>query len=210
MPETSYIPNWLKWARKLEALAQSGLAYSPNPYDVERFEQVKTIAAEMISAGFDLESDAVKSVFDSQAGYTTPKLDSRGVIIQGDQILLVKELADGGWTLPGGWMDVGESPSLAVEREVREEAGYIVRAQRLLAIYDRDLHGHPPFPFHIYKLFFQCEILGGEAGVSLETGGARFFPSNAYPRLSLSRVTTEELDRMFFLVNHPDLPTDFD
>jgi len=210
MSDTSHAPNWLVWARKLEALAQSGLAYSPNPYDVERFEQIKIIAAEMLSTGFDIEPDAVKSIFDTQAGYTTPKLDSRGVIIQGDQILLVKELADGGWTLPGGWMDVGESPSLAVEREVREEAGYIVRAQRLLALYDRDRHGHPPFPFHIYKLFFQCEILGGEPTESLETGGARFFPINDYPPLSISRVTAAELDRMFFLVAHPELPTDFD
>lgn len=206
----SNIPQWLDWAQRLAALAQSGLAFSRNPFEIERYKQIRKIAEEMLSEQGSLPSEDVKHLLEKEKGYATPKLDVRGVVFKEDRLLLVKELADGGWTLPGGFIDVGEPPSRAVEREVWEESGYLVKATKLLAVFDRNQHGHPPYIFHLYKLFIRCELLGGEAADSIETAGADFFGENEHPRLSIARFTEEELHRMFYHHDHPDLPTDFD
>ena len=204
-------PHWLIYAQRLAALAQSGMAYCRNPYDLERYHQLQEIAAQMIAEGSAEPVQQIQGLLHNQAGYATPKIDVRGVIFRENKILLVRELADGGrWTLPGGWVDVGEPPSLAVEREVREESGYEVKATKLLAVYDRELHGHPPHLFHTYKIFILCELVGGCPAESLETGGADFFPPDALPELSLSRVTPDEIQRMFEHHADPNLPTDLD
>jgi ADP-ribose pyrophosphatase YjhB (NUDIX family) len=203
-------PQWLEWAQKLSALAQSGLAFSHNPFEVERYQAIRKIAAEMLSVEGKIPLDIARDFLDGEKGYATPKLDIRGVVFKDNRILLVKELADGGWTLPGGFVDVGEPPSRAVEREVFEESGYLVKAEKLLAVYDRNLHGHPPYIFHLYKLFIRCELVGGKAADSIETAGADFFTEETHPPLSLARFTGDELQRMFYHLNHPDLPTDFD
>jgi len=203
-------PGWLEWAQKLQSIAQNGLNYSSNPYDKLRYEEVNRIAAQILSAHTNLSEDQVVEIFDSQAGYATPKVDVRGVVFLNGNILLVKELSDGGWTLPGGWVDVGEPPSRAVEREVFEESGFIVQADKLLAVYDRNLHGHPAHPFHIYKLFFRCIITGGAPADSIETAQASFFPENEIPPLSTGRTTHQQILRFFQHLRNPDEPTDFD
>ena len=202
--------NWLKWARQLQAIAQSGLTYTRNPFETERYKQVREIAVEMMVAHSDLETNKVRDLFASETGYATPKTDVRGVVFRDDKILLVKELRDGRWTLPGGWADVGDSPAEATVREVFEESGYRTRAVKLLACYDRNKHGHPPSGFHIYKLFFQCELRGGEPADSHETSGAAFFHENEIPDLSLPRVTPVQIARFFEHYRHPEWPTDFD
>lgn len=179
-------PQWLEWAQRLQALAQSGLAYNQdNPFEVERYQAVTEIAAEMIASQSDLAKAQVQALFAGQTGYATPKIDVRGVVFRGNNILLVKELSDGGWTLPGGWADVNDSPSEAVEREVREESGFKVKADKMLAFYDRDRQGHTPYIFHIYKVFFHCQLLGGHAADSVETAGAAFFAKDQLPRFQL-------------------------
>jgi ADP-ribose pyrophosphatase YjhB (NUDIX family) len=203
-------PQWIDWAQRLQALAQSGLAYSPNIYDRERYEIIRSIAVEMLSAAAGIELPQVQGLIDAQAGYATPKIDIRGVVFQDGKILLVRELADRGWTLPGGWVDVNEPPSRAVEREVWEESGYQVRANKLLAVYDRNQHGHPPYIFHTYKLYVRCELTGGKPVDSHETDGARFFGADELPPLSTARTTPEVLARMFAHYDHPHWPTDFD
>jgi ADP-ribose pyrophosphatase YjhB (NUDIX family) len=203
-------PRWLEWGQKLSALARAGLTYTENKFDVERFHAISAIAAEILAEHAGVDDSVIKSILDNQAGYQTPKLDARGAVFKEDKILLVNELSDGGWTLPGGWMDVDETPSEAVAREVREEAGYIVRASKLAMVYDRRLHGHPPYMFHAYKLFFICDLLGGEATTSIETDGAEFFALDALPPLSLGRTTIEEIERCYAHQRQPDLPTDFD
>jgi ADP-ribose pyrophosphatase YjhB (NUDIX family) len=203
-------PQWIDWAQRLQALAQSGLAYSPNTYDRERYEIIRSIAVEMLSAAAGIELPQVQGLIDAQAGYATPKIDIRGVVFQDGKILLVRELADRGWTLPGGWVDVNEPPSRAVEREVWEESGYQVRANKLLAVYDRNQHGHPPYIFHTYKLYVRCELTGGKPVDSHETDGARFFGADELPPLSTARTTPEVLARMFAHYDHPHWPTDFD
>src|SRR5262249_27374744 len=120
-------PQWLEWVKRLQALAQTGLAYSHDVYDRERFEAAQEIAAESAAAGSDAPLEKVRELFHAQTGYATPKVDVRGVIFRDDRILLVRDVSDGCWTLPGGWADVLESPREAVEREVREESGFVVR-----------------------------------------------------------------------------------
>ncbi len=204
------IPQWLDWAQRLQAIAQSGLTYTQNVFEIERYKAVRRIAAEIVAAHSNMSSEETEVIFEQEKGYATPKIDVRGVVFQDDKILLVKELKDGKWTLPGGWCDVGETPSRATEREVYEESGYRVRATKLLAVYDRNLHDHPPTLMHIYKLFFLCELLGGEATTSIETGGAEFFAQDTLPPLSTGRTTESELHRFFEHLRHPEWPTDFD
>lgn len=203
-------PQWLDWAQKLAAIAQSGLAYTRNPFERDRYQEVLTIAARMLAENSDSAFERVKDLIENERGYATPKLDVRGVVFKDDRILMVKELADGGWTLPGGFIDVGEPPSRAVEREVWEESGYQVKAVKMLAVYDRNLHGHPPYIFHLYKLFIRCELLGGKPADSVETAGANFFAEDNHPPLSIARFTEEELHSMFRHMRQPNLPTDFD
>lgn len=204
-------PDWLRWAKELQALAQTGLTFTQDHYDIERYEAIRHIAAEMMAAGSGSDLATVLEVFTAQTGYATPKVDTRGVVFQDGALLLVKELRDGGWTLPGGWADTNDSPSEAVVREIFEESGFQTRAVKLLAVYDRSKHGHtPPYPFHIYKMFFRCEIIGGAAASSSETEGAAFFKEHEIPPLSSSRVTPGQIARLFEHYRHPEWPTDFD
>jgi ADP-ribose pyrophosphatase YjhB (NUDIX family) len=203
-------PKWLAWAQRLQALAQSGLTYSENPFDIARYEALRELAAEMVAGCSGAPVADVRELFAGEAGYATPKVDVRGVVFRGQTILLVRERADGRWTLPGGWADVNESPAEATVREVYEESGYRTRAVKLLALYDRNRHGHTPYVFHIYKLFFLCELEGGEAARSIETDGVGFFAEDELPELSLGRVTPEEIARFFEHLRHPEWPTDFD
>jgi ADP-ribose pyrophosphatase YjhB (NUDIX family) len=204
-------PKWLEWARRLQALAQNGLAYAQTPFDRERYEAVRQVAEEIMSGHSSLDLGQVRALFAVDSGYATPKVDVRAAVFKNDRILLVKERVDGKWTLPGGWADVNEPPSEAIEREVLEEAGYRAKAVKLLAVYDREKHGHsPPHPYHVYKLFFLCELLGGAPTTSIETDGVDFYPENGIPELSVARTTAKQIARFFEHHRHPDWPTDFD
>jgi len=204
--------TWLTWAQKLQAIAQNGLTYSTNPFDIDRFQQVQQVAAEIMAAHTGLEPASLVELFQQEKGYATPKLDARGAVFQDDKILLVKERFDGLWTLPGGFVDVGEPPSLAVEREIWEESGYKTRALKLLALYDRNhpRHSHPPFEHHLYKLFFLCELIDGSPTPSIETEAVDFFAEDEIPALSLSRVVPSQISRLFEHYRNPDWATDFD
>lgn len=204
------IPDWLVWVRELQAIVQNGLTYTRDPYDRERYEQLQRVAAEIAAVATSATFTPIHHLFTQETGHATPKLDVRGLVMEEDRVLLVKERADGLWTLPGGWVEVGETPREAVEKEVREESGYEVRATRLLAVWDRDKHGHPPHPAHIYKLMFLCEHVGGAAADSHETQGASFFPLTILPPLSLSRITPTQIHRLVQLAHQSNCPTEFD
>ena len=204
-------PKWLDWARRLAAISQSGLHYCDNHYEIERYEIIRDIAAEMMADGGRLEKVRLVELFSREAGYATPKVDVRGAAFRDDTILLVKESIDGLWTLPGGFADVGDSPSEAVEREVVEESGFEVRTTKLCALYDRNKHPHKPsFPFHLYKMFFLCEITGGKPKTSPETEAVEFFKETEIPPLSQGRVLPQQIKRMFQYYRDPSIPTDFD
>lgn len=200
----------LDWARKVQALAQTGLAYTKDPYDKQRYESLRQIAADIMTASAaNVPANLIDS-FTCEVGYATPKIDVRAAVFVEDQLLLVKERSDGRWTLPGGWADIGDSPSVAAVREVEEESGYKVTTLKLAAVYDRDLHGHPPMPYHVYKLFFLCELVSGTPKVSIETEDVAFFREDDLPPLSLSRVTPKQIAHLFDHRRHPEWQTSFD
>jgi ADP-ribose pyrophosphatase YjhB (NUDIX family) len=201
--------RWADWASRLNAIAQNGLTFSRDPFDIERYTSVRNIAAEIMAAHTGVETTLVGDFFAHEEGYATPKVDVRGVVFRDGTLLFVKEPADGTWSLPGGWADVGESPSEAVVREVFEESGYTTHAVKLLALYDRNKHAHPPFPHHAYKLFIRCELLSQVPAGSAETE-ARFFEEGAIPELSVARVTVEQIARLFEHYRHPEWPADLD
>lgn len=203
-------PQWLDWARRLQAIAQTGRYYGRDVYDQQRYEEINEIAAEMFAQAADTPIENIRDLLQHDDGYCTPKVDVRAFVLKDGQLLMVKESEDGLWTLPGGWADVGDSPSLAVEREVREEAGLEVKATKLLAVFDRNRHPHPPYPFHAWKMFFRCEILGGELRGSEETTDVGFFPEHALPPLSIMRVTESQIRHFFEHARQPDRPTTFD
>jgi len=204
-------PKWLDWAKRLQALSQNGLTYAKDPFDQERYEQIRHIAAEMLAVKSGAKTEDVLDLFSREKDYATPKVDVRGAVFKDGKILLVKERSDGKWTLPGGWADVGESPSESVEREVQEESGFHVKAKRLAAVYDRDKHPHKPLMhYHIYKLFFVCEITGGRAKTSSETEQVEFFSESDLPELSITKILPKQIAKMFEYYQQDELTTYFD
>jgi ADP-ribose pyrophosphatase YjhB (NUDIX family) len=202
----------LQWARRVQAIAQNGLEFSKDPFDRERFDQLQQLVTTILSAEVGITPGALKELWKGDEGYATPKVDVRGAVFDQDEVLLVRERSDGKWTLPGGWVDVGDGPAFAVEREIREESGYLAKAVKLAALHDRNnpAHGHPPSILHIYKLFFLCELTGGAPALSVETDGVDFFPVNSLPPLSTGRTTQSQIERLHQHHLNRGLPTDFD
>ena len=209
-------PKWLEWAKQLQTISQNGLAYAKDRYDVARYEEIAEIAFEIMALGSETELSRVRSLFAYETGHATPKVDVRAAAFRdterGPEVLLVRERRDGAWTLPGGWADVGETPSEAVRREVLEESGFEVQITRLLAVYDKRVHSHPPQPHYIYKLFFEAKIVGSSSptGDGLETDAVGFFAPDALPPLSLDRTLPSQVVRMFELHAAPGAAADFD
>jgi ADP-ribose pyrophosphatase YjhB (NUDIX family) len=203
-------PQWLRWIKRLQAIAQDGLTYSNEDYDLGRYEQLRELASEMLAAHSTGTLEEARDLLALETGPATPKVDVRAVVFKADRILLVKEPDEAGWSVPGGWADVGESPSEASARETLEESGYRVEPVKLLAAYDRDRRGHPPMAYHVYKLVYLCEILDEEPLFGVDTDGARFFGEQEIPELSVTRVTRAQISRFFEQHRDPSLPTDFD
>jgi ADP-ribose pyrophosphatase YjhB (NUDIX family) len=200
----------LDWARKVQAIAQNGLAFTTDPFDRERYTELTELVASILATELDIPVAQAKGFWQGDEGYATPKVDVRGGIFEDDRVLLVRERSDGKWTLPGGWVDINDSPSGAVVREIREESGYQARAVKLAAVIDKLRHPHPPGIHHIYKLFFLCERIGGAAATSNETDAVQFFPVRALPELSTGRVLASQIERLHQHQLHPELPTYFD
>lgn len=205
-------PRWLLWSRQLHALAQTGLAFSRDPYDRERYEQLRELASNILAEHTRTPAELITDLFSRDDGYATPKIDVRAAVFDAQRrLLMVREVMDQHrWTLPGGWADVNDTPAYAVEKEIEQESGFTARAVKVAAVYDRNKQGHPYYLFHSWKIFFICEITGGAPRVSYETDGVDFFDVDALPELSLSRSTEAQIRRM--LEHHRDrsLPTDFD
>lgn len=204
-------PVWLTIARELQAIAQTGLSFSTGQFDLQRYGRVRELAAAIIARGAGADAVTILELFSRETGYATPKVDVRGAAFMDGRVLLVREISDGGWTLPGGWADVNQSAAECVVREIAEESGFEARALKLAAVRDYQKSGHPPRPlFSCYKMFFVCEITGGTARPSDETSEVGFFPRHHLPPLSLQRITAAQIDRMFDHVEQPNLPTEFD
>lgn len=195
--------KWLKWAKEIQAIAQTGLAYSKDVYDRERYESLRQISIDILAHYTSIDEQIIKITFASETGYATPKVDIRGVVFQDNKILMVREKSDGAWALPGGWADIGLSPSEVVVKEIKEESGYDVKPLRLLAVLDKKYHDHPPDPYHVYKLFIECSIIGGQGQSGVETSEIGFFTENKLPKLSEERNTEKQIKRMFDLHRDP-------
>jgi len=196
--------DWLFLAQRLQSIAQAGLTYSENPFDIQRYEQLLSIVAEILHDFTGKEMSRINDLLKIEKGYLTPKVDIRGVIFRKNKILMVKEKIDNCWSVPGGWADVGLTPFEIAEKEVAEESGLVVRATRLLAVLDKKRHNHPPDFFHIYKMFILCEEKGGKLKTSIETSDAGFFSLQELPALSEDRITAEEIKILFDFNNNPD------
>jgi ADP-ribose pyrophosphatase YjhB (NUDIX family) len=204
-------PRWLTWAREIQALAQTGLTYARDPYDLERYRRLRALAVEVLAAGSGAPLERIAALFEQDTGYPTPKVDVRGAVIREGRILMVREVGDGRWTLPGGWADVNESAGRCVEREILEESGFEARAVKLAGVWDSRRQGHIcVHPYTIYKLFFVCEFLGGAARTSVETSEVDFFSLESLPPLSLGRVNATQIERMFAHARDRSLAADFD
>ncbi|RJX39804.1 NUDIX domain-containing protein [Paenibacillus pinisoli] len=202
--------KWLEWAKGIQAIAQTGLTYSKDVYDIERYEQLRQLSIDILSGYTDAGIDKIKLTFASDTGYATPKVDVRAVVFQDERILLVREKIDGAWSLPGGWADVGLSASEVAVKEVEEESGYLVAPIRLLAVLDKKFHDHPPEPYHVYKMFIQCRIVGGEALSGIETSEVAFYGIDELPQLSLERNTEAQVKTMFQFLYNPNKETMLD
>ncbi len=208
MPTT--IPRWLEWAREIQAIAQTGYHYSSDEYHRQRFGRLMEIAAEITGEYSDLEHPNVLLAYQQQIGYATPRVDVRGAVIQNGRLLMVRELSDGGWTLPGGWADVGETPSAAAEREVWEEAGYRVKATRVVGVYDANRMGQLEL-FHAYKIVFLCDLISGQASPSIETSEVAFFKRDELPeKFSGERTKLRHIEDAFNCLNQNAWNTQFD
>ena len=203
-------PGLLDFARKAQAIAQNGLAFSRDPFDRERYTQLMELVAALLSTQLQIPLAVAGAFWEGERGYATPKVDVRGGIFDGERVLLVRERSDGCWTLPGGWVDVNDAPSEAVAREIFEESGYRARAVKLAALLDKNRHPHPPGVHHIYKLFFVCELTGGAPATGDETDAVEFFPLQRLPQLSRGRVLAPQIERLYRHRLDPALPTDFD
>src|SRR5688572_13125207 len=200
----------LDLSRRLLAVSQTGLHFTHEEYDRERYREMAQIAGEMLALESAMTPDQLRAAWLVEDGYATPKVDVRGAVFRGDQVLMVQERVDGKWTMPGGWADVNDTPSFAVEKEIEQESGFTARAVKLAAVFDRNKHDHPAFIFHIWKMFFVCEITGGSPRESYETTGVDFFPIDALPELSSGRITQAQIHRIYQHHLNRTLATEFD
>ncbi|HSK66257.1 MAG TPA: NUDIX hydrolase [Anaerolineales bacterium] len=205
----SSTPKWLAWTREIFSLSQSGITYSGNEYDIQRYKRLQEITAEIIESQSGTAKESALESFSMQAGYITPKIDVRGAVVHEGKILLIQERADGRWAMPGGWADLGNAPASVAEREVWEESGFQVKAEKVVAVLDAKPVEPMEF-YHAYKIIFLCHLLDGEPHTSYETLAVDFFELSNLPPLSLYRTSESMLQEVFAHVKDPGRPTAFD
>jgi len=189
--------KWLEWATKLQSIAQAGLTFSENSYDLDRYEKLRELSVEIMHEYTWVSHERLTELFAGETGYQTPKMDIRSAVFKDEKILLVKEKVDGAWSLPGGWADVNSTPSESAVRECLEEAGAIVKPKRIIAMQSASKHNNPLNPYSIYKIFFECELIETSFKENTETLEAGFFPLNELPPLSTDRTTVAQIKMCF-------------
>jgi ADP-ribose pyrophosphatase YjhB (NUDIX family) len=202
--------HWLTIAKRINSIAQSGMAFTRDEYDRERYTELLNLSIEIINNITEIDSKKLEFIFNRDIGYQTPKLGVRAVVFKSEKILMVREKMDNKWSLPGGYADTGMSPGETIVNEVKEESGFVVKPLRILGLIDYNKHQNRPFPFDLYNLFMECEIIGGEAQPGLETSDVDFFDRNNLPELSVRRVTREQVLKMFDLHANNQLEPIFD
>ena len=201
--------NWLRWAVELQSLAQAGLAYGKDVYDLERYTRIREIAAEMLVEPSGLPLERVKDLFCRETGYQTPKLDSRAAIFRDGKVLLVQE-NDGRWSLPGGWVEVDLSVGENTVKEAKEEAGADVVPERLIAVQDRARHNQPLYAYGVCKIFVLCKFLGGRFEKNSETLQSRWFGEDELPALAEEKNTAQQIRMCFQASRDPNWKVQFE
>lgn len=202
--------NWLEWAREIQQLCQTGLAFSESEYDTQRYKRLTEIAAEITSSHSDFSKEELTENFLAHPGYATPKVDIRAAIVENNKILLVQESMDNKWAMPGGWADVGESPREAIIRETQEECGLKIVPKKVVGVYDANRDGRPLELFHAYKIVFLCEKVGGSLKTSAETIAVNYFDFENLPELSTARTNKKHLKDVFAHLSNTTLPAIFE
>lgn len=202
-------PEWLEWAKELQFIAQAGLTYSKDAFDIERFERIREISAEIVSRQTGLPLEKVKDLFCNEEGFQTPKLDTRAAIFKANRILLEKE-KNGTWSLPGGWVDVNQTIKSNTIKEVKEEAGLDVEATRIIAVQDRNLHNLPPYAYNVCKVFVLCEAQGGDFQPNIETIESGYFSLDEIPPLAEEKNNKEQIEMCFAAYRDKDWEVQFD
>ena len=202
--------KWLKWAMEIQSLSQSGLAYTENPYDIERYERLREISAEIVAEKSNISLDKVERLFCNETGYQTPKLDTRAAIFKDNKILLTHE-NNGTWSLPGGWCDVLESVKSNTVKEVKEETGLDVEAVKIISIQDRNKHNKPQYAYGVCKVFVLCNIIGGKFIKNIETTETKYFSLEEIPsNLAEEKTNKEQIEMCFAAFNNQSWQTQFD
>jgi ADP-ribose pyrophosphatase YjhB (NUDIX family) len=202
--------QWLEWATKLQSIAQAGLSYSTDRYDLDRYRQVRNLAVEIMQEYTGSSHEKIRELFAAETGYQTPKIDIRAAVFRDDKILLVKEKIDGAWSLPGGWADVNTSVSESAVRECLEEAGAVVKPERIIAIHHANKRNNPMFPYTIYKIFVECDLIEIHFAENTETLEAGFFDAANLPMLSVNRNTIDQINMCFEAEKYEYFETVFD
>ncbi len=197
-------PKWLEWATKLQSIAQAGLTFGENQYDIDRYQQIRDLSVEILHEYTDINNDKIRDLFGSESGYQTPKVDVRAAVIRDNKILMVKEKVDGRWSLPGGWADVNTSVSESAVKECFEEAGAIVEPKRVIAVHMANRQNNFIYPFTIYKIIIECELIEYKFKENTETLGSAFFDFDNLPELSIERNTTDQI-RICFEANKSEV-----
>lgn len=191
---------WLEFAIRIQSIAQAGLQYGKDPFDRERYQALRDIAAEMVAERTELPVDRVRGLFCNESGYQTPKVDTRAAVFREGKILLVRE-NNGTWSLPGGWCDVDQSVASNTEKEVREETGCRVRADRLIAVQDWRKHNVTNYAYGVVKTFVLCKLIDGSFRENIETTGMDFFSREDLPEPLANEKCTKEQILMCFDAN---------
>lgn len=202
-------PEWLEWAKELQFIAQAGLTYSKDAFDIERFERIREISAEIVSRQTGLPLEKVKDLFCNEEGFQTPKLDTRAAIFKDNKILLIKE-KNGTWSLPGGWVDVNQTIKSNTIKEVKEEAGLDIEVTRIIAAQDRNLHNLPPYAYNVCKVFVLCETQGGDFQPNIETIESGYFSLDEIPPLAEEKNNKEQIEMCFAAYRDKDWEVQFD
>ncbi|MGX1927744.1 NUDIX hydrolase [Flagellimonas sp. 2504JD4-2] len=201
----------LNLIKRIKAISETGLVYAQDPYDRERYEELQQISLELMSNIGNTSVEVLQEFFMPQDDYPTPKVDVRGFVLnEKDEILMARESIDGKWTIPGGWADIGSTPSEIAIKEIEEETGLKVEVVKLLAVYDKQVHPHPPEPYYIYKLNFLCRVVGGELRAGFDMLGTGFFPLENLPELSQERILESQLKHLFELAKSSTTEVYFD
>ncbi|MGB8489655.1 MAG: NUDIX hydrolase [Bacteroidales bacterium] len=202
--------KWLEWATQLQSIAQAGLTFGENQYDLDRYQQIRDISVEILREYTGMSHKKLTELFASETGYQTPKVDVRASVFSDNKILLVREKIDGAWSLPGGWADVNSSVSESAVRECREEAGATVKPKRIIAVHHANRHSDTLYPFTIYRIFVECELIESKFAENTETLDAGFFPLDSLPPLSTERNSTDQIRMCFEARKHELFEAIFD